>query len=480
MVQKIGIKKCDSNDLRFFKSDYTNEKVCLNKKMQEIDHVVSFMVDPVIQCKRVIDTIKSKSIEGTNLEGKYIELEILFKEKVLYAPKDDLDNLKYLELSYHENCIITMPDKIEGTAIKYLLGINRLTVNVYVEDVSIQFFDRRNLLINLYYIAEVKYIPTYEIAYISNSPNAMSKLALCYCDGSNAVEKFNIRKHKCINPKWSPNGLEIGFLSNEYGNFLLYIINSKTARIQCLTEYYEFESVLDYSWKDYNTIIFSAFKEDAYEIFSINIISREIKQLTISTANTYNFKGKYSKEKDLISFIRECDKGRYLWEMKVNGDNQRILTYAENVKDFCYSYDSKYIIATCRCYEERDSITIVDMEFNDEFEILLPDKYCIINNLCYSSINDIIAFGATSIEEKREDIFVYFIKKRKLVRLTDYKEGVNISSLAFKIDENILYFASNEMGNYNIFSIDIMSNTKKHICAMNSNYIELDYRPSNH
>lgn len=480
MIQKIGIKKCNSDDLRFFKSDYTNEKVCLNKKMQEIDHIVSFIVDPIVQCKRVLDTIKSKSIEGTNLEGKYIELEILFKEKILYAPKDDIENLKYLEISYHENCIIAMPDKIEGTAIEYLLGINRLTVEIYVEDVSIQFFDRRNLLINLYYMAEVKYIPTYEIVYISNSPNDISKLMLCYCDGSNSVEKLNIRKYKCINPKWSPNGLEIGFLSNEYGDFFLYILNSKTGRIQCLTEYYEFERVLDYSWKDHNTIIFTAFKEGVSEIFSINIVSKEVKQLTISTLNISNFNGKYSKEKDSILFIRESHKGRHLWQMKLSGDNQRMLTYFENVQDFCYSYDSKYIIAICRHYAEQDSISIIDTEFNDEIEVLLPDKYFSINNLCSSFINHMIAFVATSIEENREDIFLYFIKKRKLVKLTNYADCVNISSLVFKIDKNIIYFASNEMGNYNIFSVDVINNTKKHICAMNSSYIELDYRPSNH
>ena len=479
MLQKIGIKKCNSTDLKYFKSSYTNEKLSLKKDMPDIDHIVSFMVEPTVNNIRILNTIDRKSAEGNKAFGKYVQLDILFKEKILYVPRENDNDLQYIERTYYESCSVAISEKIEGTNIEYLLNINRLPCHVSIEDVSIQLFNERTLLINVYYIAELKYVQTYELAYISKETNNKTSLYLNYCDGTKPIEKFQVRKHKCISPKWSENGVDIGFLSNEHGNFLLYVINSKTRNIKCITEYYEFNRVIDYTWKDKNTVIFSGILEESIDLFSINIITKELKQLTISPDFVNNYKPRYSRERNSIAFLRDVKTCKNLWEVNCNGEEQRKLTDVENIKEFCWTYKSRYIAAACKGDKNTENIVIIDMEFDDQYDVNIPVKYSKIGKICASPIDDIISFVGINEENHIEDIFIYIIKKRKLIQLTHYNESVNISSMVWKIDGEIIYFSTNELGYYNIFSMEIKRNTKRHICATNSSYIELDYRPSN-
>lgn len=124
------------------------------------------------------------------------------------------------------------------------------------------------------------------VAYSSFDINYKGTVHICSSDG-----KANITVTKGMgssyNPKFSPDGKKLAFVSNKAGNFDLYICNTDGSGITQLTN--NSGNTVEYDWfPESNKIVFEDMKETVSSINIIDLGSGEIKNLTGEKANNIN------------------------------------------------------------------------------------------------------------------------------------------------------------------------------------------------
>lgn len=152
----------------------------------------------------------------------------------------------------------------------------------------------------------------------------------CNIDGSNKVKLTNTKRQK-FRLYWSPINPEIVFTENDnisgtYEN--IYRINTDTGLLDTLATDYELPLVSDWS-KDGNNILFGG---NHAEVFKINLLSKQITQLTNAFMRDENARFSSDGRKILFESGRESKTQVYL--MNSDGTNQHKVSKYVNGSGF--------------------------------------------------------------------------------------------------------------------------------------------------
>ena len=119
---------------------------------------------------------------------------------------------------------------------------------------------------------------------------------------------------------------------------------------------------------------------------------------------------------------------------------------------------------------------IFDMFTEKEITITMPSSYLNISKVIHKPFDSKFIF-IVSFHHK-DEIYYFDYISNSLFNLTDNQDNCFVSDMTINNTGDILYYASNELGFYNIFTYDFKNHTKTHIISTNSLDVKLDYRPS--
>lgn len=471
---------CTHKNIKYFTQFVVSEFAEVPTIKPDIEQVISVIVEPEIISKKVINTPIGVSIEGQHLSGKKIVVELKIKQKILYVANVKEQPVHGFENEFYQSAYVVIPKYIEGTDVEVLLKNNLLQPVLKVEDVYFKQIDNRKIFKNITLLLEFNYIPTYEVCYCEHNNCTSSNLWLIYENGKNPCQITFNEDRKFIKPLWSPNGQNIAFLSQQDSKekFMLSYINLKSLKQYQLTHPYEFDSITSFSWiEDSRRIVFSGIQNNCKDIFIIDIEKLEIKQLTKGKGLMKNYKPKCSSDGSKVAYLRSINNITNIWVMDINGFNNVQITKSGYIKDFEWLDDNKIVYVWGKSTTS-SSMVIVDLMNLDVNEINIPDYLCIKKCLKASPNKKYIAFiGAKFDKKNADDIYIYDIKNKALVNLTEYCNAVDISDFEWKIDSSKIYYSANEEVFYNLYSISLIDFCKTQLTNITASNIELSYRP---
>lgn len=471
---------CNSKDIRYFTQFVISEVAEVPNIKPDIEQVISVIVEPEIISKKVINTPKGISCEGQRLSGKKIVVELKIKQKILYVANVKEQSVHGFENEFYQSTYVVIPKFIEGTDVEVLLKNNLLQPVLKVEDVYFKQIDNRKIFKNITLLLEFNYVPTYEICYSEHNNCTSSNLWFIYENGKNPCQVTFNEDRKCVKPIWSPNGKNIAFLLEQDSKekYMLSYLDFKKLKQNQLTYPHEFDSVTSFSWtSDSSKIAFSGIRNNCKDIFMIDIEKLEIKQLTNGKGLLKNYKPKCSKNGNEIAYLKSINNITNIWVMDLNGYNNIQVTKCGYIKDFEWLDDNNIVYVWGKSTTS-NLLFIVNTKNLEVSEIKIPNYLCIKKCLKVSPNKKYIAFIGTKYDKINEDdIYVYDIKNKTLINLTEYRNLIDIRDIEWKIDSTKIYYVTNEELFYNIYSISLIDFCKKQLTNITASNIELSYRP---
>jgi Tol biopolymer transport system component len=188
-----------------------------------------------------------------------------------------------------------------------------------------------------------------QIAFASNRSGAV-EIWLMNTDGSDLDQVTNIPEGAC-QPKWSPDGMRIAFISPcirqliYYPGASLFIINADGTGLVPLPNAPGGD--YDPSWSpDGSQIAFTSLRHGGVPgIFIINLVDNSIKSLVENEARAIS-QPAWSPKGDVIAYVNSDNR---IWIMDVNGENRRRLTIGEEdymVNGPAWSPDGSVVVYT--------------------------------------------------------------------------------------------------------------------------------------
>jgi len=124
------------------------------------------------------------------------------------------------------------------------------------------------------------------VSYSSFDINYKGTVHICSTNGNSDIA-VSRGMGSSYNPKFSPDGTKLAFVSNKAGNFDLYVCNSDGSGIKQMTN--NSGNTIEYDWfPEGNKILFEDQKDAVSSINIINLETREITNLTGEKANNIN------------------------------------------------------------------------------------------------------------------------------------------------------------------------------------------------
>jgi TolB protein len=121
-----------------------------------------------------------------------------------------------------------------------------------------------------------------KIAYSSFDINYKGTLKMCDASGKNV--KVISNSGSSYNPKWSPDGKYLAYVSDKAGKFQIYLVKSDGSSVRQLTS--EDGNVIEYNWSaDGNKIVFDSQGEGTSSVWIIDVDKGTKQNLTGSKAN---------------------------------------------------------------------------------------------------------------------------------------------------------------------------------------------------
>lgn len=187
------------------------------------------------------------------------------------------------------------------------------------------------------------------IAYATLSPDSnTSQVAIVDLDG-NRVATIGATGSHAEYPAWSPSDDRIAFVSDETGNFELYVMSADGSTITQLTNTPEDE--LRPAWSpDGARLIYDVDVADTTlkrDLFIINADGSGKHQL--ATGGEYNFHAAWSPEGDRIAFVSQRDGNEEIYLVQSDGSGlQRLTTNGAGDASPSWTADGKSIIFASR------------------------------------------------------------------------------------------------------------------------------------
>lgn len=459
---------------KVYSSYYLSEELIrLNKSLPNCKEIISFVIEPEIINERIVDTIKGVSIEGNNLTGKKLVVQIRLKQKVLYLA-DKSEDIYTLENEYYENGYVILPFEIEGSDPQRLLNFDYLTTKVKLLEPNFKILNSREIYKNISIYLESVFTPSYELCFSSRS-----NLNDLFITKINNFEPLKItEKSNNIMPKWAPNGRSIAYLSDKEGKnrYMLYVSFIKNKKIKKLTTLDAFECITSFCWLgDSEKIVFAGFLANKKDLYMIDINTLELKQLTFGEGIVKNYQPKLSPLKDEIAFLTSINNIPNISILNLTNYSIKKITGSGFIKDFTWSIDGRKISYIYSKDKKCDMIYTLDL-FNNQNKLVNVNPELIkLNNIKYLVDDKYISFIGSDL--LKDDIYFYNLEEDKLFNITKNYNDVDISDFVFNTDFSRVYYAANDLKYYNIYSIDLSNYHKYAHTSLISSHIDLDYRP---
>lgn len=203
----------------------------------------------------------------------------------------------------------------------------------------------------------------------------------------------------------------------------------------------------------------------------------DIKRLTIGDGVIKSYNPKISPDGCKVAFLRSINNISNIWVLDLMEYKISKVTNCGYIKDFDWLDDCRIVFAWDKdCMN--GNLYCIDINNLETKEIFKYNDLYIKKYLKVSPNNKYIAFLGTSYNKGDiEDIYVYDIKNKYLINLTKNDCNVYINDFVWKIDSSKIYYSSNELIYYNVYSISIDGILKKQLTNTTSSKIELSYRP---
>lgn len=472
-IHKIGLSKCNTNNLQYFSQILVSNKSYLSDKLPDINQILSILIEPEIIHTSISNTIQSISNEGQYLSGKKLIITMKLKQKILYSSNDEFQSVHVIETDFLNNGFIVIPNKINGTDPTYLLNLEMLKVKVHIEDIILHSLDCRTILKDIYIFLEAIIIPTFQLCYILHDNNNYSNIFMCFDDGSRCLKKtFN--NYKKIKPLWSPAGKQIAFLCINETGYMLYTLDTKGSTPKQLTSNLTFDCINSFSWLNDNKIVFCATINNCSDIFCIDIVNLETRQLTHTKSPVSSFNPKCSSDGKSIAFLTSNSTFNKLCIINSLGLDFKEIPSTGSIKNFAWSSCGNYIAYVNNGTSNYDELSLLNLNSLKQNKIIENSIFHSIRNINYSSTNKFVCFIGVTCD--KEDIYLYDLNKNKLINLTRNFENIKIKDLVLHTNEDRIYYSSNALGYFNIYVLFLDTLNKIQITNETASNIELSYR----
>jgi Tol biopolymer transport system component len=475
-IKKIGISNCLDKDIKFFSEFTSTEIIRLSECMPDIEQIISVIVEPRIVSLKTIQTVKGVSAEGHYLTGKKIAVEIELRQKILYAADINEQTVHIIENIFFQIAYIVVPSFIEGTEIELLLKHKRLNAKLFIEDISINKINNREIFKTIFLLIRCKFKPTYELCFSQYKNYENSNIYMCYEKGINIKNITSDNMYKNLLPLWSPNGQDIAFLSNKDENFMLYIYNINTSIPSKITDNKKFKCITSFCWDHKgNNLLFSGIIDNEKEIFLINIRTLHCKQLTYGNGLVRSFKPKVSFNGSKVAYLNSCANINNLCLMDITGLNNQQLTNCYYVSDFNWCKDNTHIVYISSNKLKNDELYIINITNLRNKLVEIPNCIRNIKKVKFSPDCKYVSFiGSDHI---KKNMYIYELEENTITKLTDNNEDVSISDYVWNTDGTKMYFSCDYLGYFNIYCLELENNCVYKITNTTASNIELDYRP---
>lgn len=497
IIQGMNNNLSKLNLSKYFSFCNINNNITFNNKNITLEKIISVFVSHQILSFRIIDTINGYSSEGYSSQGAHMVVDILFQEKIIYSENNINSQANVLNLEFFHSAMIPLPNDIDGISIYKLLNINRLKPLVHVYGTSNIPLDDYSLYNTIYSLVEVQYLPTYQLCYTTFDHINISKIFTSFKDGSNCTLRESFKFSKIHALKWSPNGDMIAYCKVVNHCKILYMSNFKNS-FKFNKEIVLAKNIAEFYWVDNHSIIYTSSLDNQSNIYSLNIKNNTLTKLTFNKPDTICQKPicylNENHPNKKIMFIRDNGNSKLLYEMDIKGLQLSIIYNTKNIYDYTLSHDNSYIaclvndvfenikneetIVTQDFFNKESNfqLIILDLFTKKEISVAIPISYLKISKVIHKPFDSKFIF-IVSFQHK-DDIYYFDYISNSLFNLTENEDDSFISDMAMNNMGDTLYYASNELGFYNIFTYDFNNQEKRHIISTNSLDVKLDYRPS--
>lgn len=491
-IKKNGISKCYNKNIGYFTQFTSCEKIKVPCSKPDIERIASVIVDPEIISTRVVNTIKATSAEGQYLSGKKLCIEIKLNQKIMYVADTATQSMHAVENNTYCSVYIIIPESIDGSDPNNLLNHKLLRTEVFVEDIIVNKLSKRCIDKSVFLLIQAEVAQTYKLCCTEEHNCTCSNLFTLYQDGTLKKQLTDFKDCKIFNPEWSPSGQNIAFLIKHKDCCSLCMTSARGSEVKHLTDPYIFPFVSSFCWAGNNMIYFTSYTYDKKEIFSINIITLDCKQLTYGNDNCMSYKPKCSPDGTKIAFLKSIYGKVNLYTMNTNGLSTKQLTTEGYVKDFAWSKDCSSIVCVVSnegfpCEKEShsnhtledklkgDGIIQVDTESCRINPILMPENSLKIRKLQYSPDSNYISFIGKGFS--CEDIYIYDLLRCELINLTNHDCDIEIDDYTWKGDSASIYFSANDLLYFNLYHLSLCNMVKTQISNTTADGIQVSYRP---
>ena len=156
LVEYIGIADSLQTNPKYFKELTVQEDLVIPMQKPDIEQLLGVMVEAEVISTRLIETEKGISDEGQNLSGCKLIIELKLHEKVKYVADEPTQSVHVAEYeSQYKSVFVVVPCEINGTDVCELVRRNKMSVNVYIEDIYAEMVDCRNIFKNITLLVDV-------------------------------------------------------------------------------------------------------------------------------------------------------------------------------------------------------------------------------------------------------------------------------------------------------------------------------------
>lgn len=156
LVEYIGIADSLPTNPKYFKELTVQEDLVIPMQKPDIEQLLGVMVEAEVISTRLIETERGLSDEGQNLSGCKLIIELKLHEKVKYVADEPTQSVHVAEYeSQYKSVFVVVPCEIDGTDACELVRRNKMSVNVYIEDIYAEMVDCRNIFKNITLLVDV-------------------------------------------------------------------------------------------------------------------------------------------------------------------------------------------------------------------------------------------------------------------------------------------------------------------------------------
>lgn len=130
---------------KYFKEELIKELLVIPNNKPDIERVLDVLVWPEIENIKLVDTQVGKSIEGQNLSGVKLIVELKLKEKLTYVACEPTQSVHATYFETIKSIFVVLPREIDGKDICDLVRADKIQVIPYVEAVKSRMLDTRTV-----------------------------------------------------------------------------------------------------------------------------------------------------------------------------------------------------------------------------------------------------------------------------------------------------------------------------------------------